>query len=72
MKIIIDGRKVGGESYLASYEKNMACFRPRALNRRVVLHEFYHHLVYCKKIKMKNAEEEKQANHFVIQFLNKA
>lgn len=69
MKIIVDGRKVGGNSYLACYDKNIAYLRPRALNRRNILHEFFHHIIYCKKIEMKDSVEEKEANHYVIQFL---
>lgn len=45
MKIVVDGRRVGRGSN-ACYEHYVAYFKKRGLNKRTVLHEFYHHLAY--------------------------
>ena len=49
MKIIVDGRRVG-KNNLACYVKNSSYFRRKGLKKKIVLHEFYHHLVFNKKI----------------------
>ena len=67
MKIILDGRKV--RKGKACYYQNVAYFTPKGLNRKVVLHEFFHHLVYCKKMDMTHRPEEQEADLFVKQFL---
>lgn len=57
MKIILDGRRVGGK-YFAYYFENKAFFKKRGLTKRIVLHEFYHHLVFNGKIIPKREELE--------------
>jgi hypothetical protein len=50
MKKVLDDHKVGcrGE---ACYYRNKAFFTKRGLNKRNVLHELYHHLVYVIGLK---------------------
>ena len=60
MKIIVDGRRVGN-SYEAYYDDNFAYFKKRGLNKRNVLHEFYHHLVSVYDLDMKESVEERKA-----------
>ena len=57
MKIIVDGRKVPRKS-LAYYLDNEAYFKKRGLKKKVVLHEFYHHLVFNNIISSKREEWE--------------
>jgi len=45
MKIVVDGRKVS-KNCLACYEENVSYFTRYGLRKRIVLHEFYHHLVF--------------------------
>jgi hypothetical protein len=68
MKIILDGRKVGNGSD-AWYFENKACFKKRGLNKRTVLHEVFHHLVYCNGLEMLERTEEREANDYVRAFL---
>jgi hypothetical protein len=42
MRIVLNGRKVG-RKYAAYYLQNRAYFTKRGLNKRLVLHELYHH-----------------------------
>jgi len=63
MKIIVDGRRVGN-SYEACYNDNVAYFKIRGLNKRNVLHEFYHHLVHVFWLETSDKNEEKQANQY--------
>ena len=68
MKIILDGRRVG-KGNVACYFKNKAYFAPRGLNRRTVLHEWYHHIVSAKGLEMSGRTEEKEANLYARDFL---
>lgn len=71
MKIVLDGKSVGrrmGKGFKAYYEDNKAYFSKKGLNKRNVLHEFYHHLVDCYILD----EEEKLANRFAREVLTKA
>ena len=61
MKIVVDGRRVGGK-YLAVYEDNVAYFKKHSLKKRIVLHEFYHHLAYNKLVSSDG--EEKKAREY--------
>jgi len=63
MKVIVNGRKVGN-NYDACYYEYVAYFKKTGLNKRNVLHEFYHHLVYVYDWDMKVYEEEKKANWY--------
>ena len=49
MKIIADGRRVGNSDEASyDYESYTAYFKKKGLDKFNVLHEFYHHLAYCK------------------------
>lgn len=64
MRIILNGRKVGnGDS--ACYIENKAYFTKRGLNKRNVLHELYHHVVYVKGWDIPIRKEEKLVNRYV-------
>ncbi|MEM2972042.1 MAG: hypothetical protein QW270_06435 [Candidatus Bathyarchaeia archaeon] len=69
MKIVLDGKRVGRKSYLACYDKGKAYFRKTGLNKRTVLHEFYHHIVAMYPLEMLRSEEEKDANRFAREVL---
>ncbi len=71
MRIILNGRKVGNGDD-ACYFENKACFTKRGLNKRTVLHEFYHHLVYSNELEILERTEEREANHYSQAFLNSA
>jgi len=60
MKIVVGGRKVG-KGDVAYYKNNRAYFTKRGVNKRYVLHELYHHLVYVKGWDMSSRKEEKGA-----------
>ena len=68
MRIILKGRRVGNGD-LACYEENKAFFTKRGLNKRTVLHELYHHLIYVNGLEMTETKEERYANGFAIDFL---
>ena len=68
MKIVLDGKKVG-KNCLGFYLKNTACFRKNGLQKRVVLHELYHHLIEMKQFELSSREEEKEANSYACCFL---
>ena len=68
MRVILDGRKVGNGD-LACYCRNKAHFSRKGLNRRNLLHEFYHHLLEAKGIEIPTRIEEKEANNYTKEFL---
>jgi hypothetical protein len=69
MKIVLDGHRVGcGDE--ACYYQNKAYFTKRGLNKRNVLHELYHHLVYVNDLDTTKTKEEKAANSFARDFLS--
>ncbi len=68
MKKVLDGKKVG-KNYLGSYLKDIACFKKTGLRKRIVLHEFYHHLVEVSSLEMTLRIEEKEANSYAKRFL---
>ena len=70
MRIILNGRKVGNGDD-ACYFKNKAYFTKRGLNKRNVLHEFYHHLIETKGLELPERVEEKQANMFASELVKK-
>ena len=70
MRIILNGRKVG-KGYEAYYLKNKAYFTKRGLNKRIALHELYHHLVDAKGLELSETREEKNANSYASGFLRK-
>ena len=63
MKIIVDGRRVGNGNR-ACYFENKAYFAKKGLNRRTILHEFYHHLTFVGGLEMASNFEERKANEF--------
>ncbi|MGA3192163.1 MAG: hypothetical protein ABSD73_06575 [Candidatus Bathyarchaeia archaeon] len=69
MRIILEGRKVGNGD-VAVYFQNRAWFTKRGLNRRIVLHELYHHLIYVNGTDMPQRMEEKSADGYARDFLN--
>jgi len=58
-----------GKGKRACYFENKAYVTKRGLNKRCVLHEFYHHLVYVKGWEMPSRIEEKDANRYGREFL---
>jgi hypothetical protein len=70
MKIVLDGRRVGNGD-IAVYFENKAYFTKRGLNRRTVLHELYHHLVYVKSLELSSGTEERYARRYAGGFLNR-
>jgi hypothetical protein len=70
MRIVLNGRKVGNGNSTC-YSENKAFFTKRGLNRRTVLHEFYHHLVDANGLEMPLRNEEKSANVYAREFLTK-
>ena len=70
MKIIVDGRMVG-KGNEASYNECTAYFKKMGLNKRNVLHEFYHHLAYIYDLESSDRKEELNANRYVRIILNK-
>jgi hypothetical protein len=67
MRIVLNGRKVG-RKYAACYLQNRAYFTRKGLNKRLVLHELYHHLVYVRGLGMLSRKEEIAANGFARAF----
>jgi hypothetical protein len=70
MRIILNGRKVGNGD-IAVYFQNRAYFTKRGLDKRTVVHELYHHLIYVNGLDMAERTEERAANNYVRDFLNK-
>ena len=70
MKIILDERKVGNGD-IAVYFENKAYFAKRGLNKRTILHELYHHLVYVNDFDLPEKTEERVANNYARDFLSK-
>jgi len=70
MKIIVDGRKVGNSDD-ACYYDYVAYFKKRGLNKRNVLHEFYHHIAYIYNWDLSEKIEEKEANRYAKKIIHK-
>jgi hypothetical protein len=72
MRIILNGRMVPNKKskrWVAFYYHNKAYFTKEGLNKRIVLHELYHHLVDCNNLELKLRYEEKEANKYGRAFL---
>ena len=69
MKLILDGKRVG-KGCSGYYLKNRAYFTKRGLTKRIILHEFYHHLIETKDSEMTIRKEEKEANNYAKKFLS--
>lgn len=67
MKIVVDGRRVG-RKYVSFYLDNKSYFKKNSLRRRIVLHEFYHHLVYNGKVVPE--KEELEADNYAKTIIN--
>jgi hypothetical protein len=67
MRTRLNGRKVGNGD-IALYFQNNAYFTKRGLNKRTILHELYHHLVYVSGLEMSRKLEEKNANQYSKDF----
>lgn len=63
MKIVVDGRRVGNGDE-ASYDRYTAYFKKRTIGKRLVLHEFYHHLAHVKDWDMSERREEREAERY--------
>jgi hypothetical protein len=69
MKVVLNGRKVGNGDTAVCFQ-NRAYFTKRGLNKRTILHELYHHLVYVNDLNMPQRMEEKSANKYALDFLS--
>ena len=72
MRIFLNGRKVGkrkSNCWVACYFRNKAYFTREGLKKRIVLHEFYHHLIEKSGIDISITVEERDANNFSKEFL---
>jgi hypothetical protein len=68
MRIVLNGKKVG-KWCLGLYLKNCAYFKKEGLTKRIVLHEFYHHLIEVRSLELPVRTEEKEANNYARHFL---
>jgi hypothetical protein len=68
MKIVLNGRKVGNGD-IAVYFQNNAYFTKKGLNKRTILHELYHHLVYVNDLNMSRRNEEAATNSYATDFM---
>jgi hypothetical protein len=71
MRIVLNGRKVGNGDE-ACYDRNVAYFTKRGLNKSNVLHELYHHLAYLNEWSMSERTEEVEANEYSRKVLKRA
>ena len=63
MKIVVDGRKVGNSDDAVYYDY-VAYFKKIRLNKRNVLHEFFHHLAFVYDLDLSDSREEREANRY--------
>ena len=63
MKIVVDGRKVGNNDD-ACYYDYVAYFKKRGINKRNVLHEYFHHLAFIYDLDLSDSGEEREANRY--------
>jgi hypothetical protein len=70
MRIVVDGRKAGkGNEACYDSETCTAYFRKRAVGKRTVLHEFYHHLASIRGWNLSRRAEENEADSFAKRVL---
>jgi hypothetical protein len=67
LKIILNGRKVGNDC-IGCYVDNKAYLKKEGLNKRIVLHEFYHHLIESEQLDLVLKTEEREANYYAKSF----
>ena len=70
MKIIVNGRMVGKGNEACYYECT-AYFKKMGLNKRNVLHEFYHHFAKFYNLDLSDSKEERNANRYSRMLLKK-
>ena len=70
MKIILNGKKLG-RGYEAFYYHGKAYFSRKSLNKRTILHEYYHFLAESKGLDIPERVEEKEANAYAKEFQKK-
>lgn len=63
MKTVVDGRRVGNSDD-ACYYDYVAYYKKKGLNKRNVLHEFFHHLAYVYDLDYSEGREEREANRY--------
>jgi hypothetical protein len=63
MRIFLNGRKVG-KGCVGCYFENCAYLKKEGLNKRTVLHELYHHLIFSNGLKLSIKLEEMEANNY--------
>ena len=68
MRIILNGKKVKKE-WVAWYLENRAFFKKEGLTKRIVLHEFYHHLIESGRYEIPITIEEREAKRFSREFV---
>jgi hypothetical protein len=68
MRIVLNSKKVK-KKCLALYYKNCAYFKKEGFRKRIVLHEFYHHLIEYNNLDLTSNLEEKEANSYAREFL---
>lgn len=61
MKIVVDGNS---DEALYDYGTYTAYFKKRTIGKRLVLHEFYHHIVYVRNWDMSERREEREAERY--------
>jgi hypothetical protein len=70
MRIIPNDKKVGNGD-IAVYFQNKAYFTKRGLNKRTILHELYHHLIYVNDLDISGTREERAANSYSKAFMSR-
>jgi hypothetical protein len=71
MKITLDSRRVeNGDE--ACYDRNVAYFAKRGLNKSNVLHELYHHLAYVSEWDLSERREESEAHRYARKVMRNA
>jgi len=71
MRIFVNDKKfkTRRKNCCAYYCENEAYFKKTGLKRRIVLHEFYHHLVKNAKKELPRKKEEREARTYAGEFL---
>jgi hypothetical protein len=71
MKIVVDGRSVGKRSWKAcyNYETRTAYFKRKNLDRRNVMHELFHHVVFSYNLNLSKSREEREAEEYANRIL---
>jgi hypothetical protein len=73
MHIILNGKRVGKKKsnrWIACHENNKAYFTKEGLNKKIILHELYHHLIDSNNLDFPLRIEEKYANNYSRRFMH--